>query len=130
MEQLAHQIGELLDNPAFFVFLGTCVTAFFTYKAAVLPMLEQRRKQKVTDGDGRVDPKKATSFDELKAVVEILQGELDRKDKAHQNELLRTYTRIESLEKSNDKLTGENVHLFEEVERLKVRLHKAHINNE
>lgn len=123
MEELARQIGELLDNPAFFVFLGTCVTGYFTYKAAVLPVLEQRRKQKVTDGDGKADPKKATSFEELKAVVEILQGELDRKDKAHQNEMIRAYTRIEILEKTNSKM-------FDEIEHLKDRLHKAHINHE
>lgn len=123
MEELARQVGQLLNNPAFWVFLGTCVTAFFTYKAAIVPIMDERRKQRVTDSHGKADPKKATSFDELKAVVEILQGELQRKDVAHNNELIRAYTRIEALEKDNTKL-------YEEIDHLKARLHKAHINHE
>lgn len=123
MEEILRQIGQLLNNGAFWVFLGTCVTAFYTYKAAVLPALEERRKKKVLDGNGRADPNKATSFEELKAVVEILQRELERKDEAHNRELIRAYSRIEAVE-------GENEKLYKEIEKLKDRLHRAHINHE
>lgn len=123
MEELARQISQLFNNPAFWVFLGTCVTGYFTYRAAVVPLIEERRKRKVTDEEGNPDPKKATSFDELKAVVEILQRELVRKDEAHSRELIRAYTRIEAVEKENERC-------YTEIEKLKDRLHKAHINHE
>lgn len=71
-------IIRLLDNPAFWVFLGTLVTAYLGYKsvAAKNPQIQVKKKLR-----------NATNFEELKAVVEVLQNELENKDKRHRAEL-------------------------------------------
>lgn len=71
-------ILKLLDNPAFWVFLGTIVTSYLGYKGIVAKNPKSQVKKKIRN---------ATSFEELKAVVEVLQNELENKDKRHRSEL-------------------------------------------
>jgi hypothetical protein len=117
----------LINNGAFWGFMGTVVVAFFGYRGLLVPYIEDQKRKKYTNGNGdgnyKMNIKRVTSFDELKAVVEILQNELDRKDKMmqrqderHRIELKGAYTRIDEL--------------YEEIDKLKERLHKAHINEE
>lgn len=67
----------LLNNPAFWVFLGTFVTTYFGYKQVVKKTPAGIAKQRV---------KNISSFEELRAVVEVLQGELIKKDKRHKDD--------------------------------------------
>ena len=69
-------ISNLLENPAFWTFLGIFVSSYFGYKAIVKKIPSP--KQKI---------KNASSFEELRSVVEILQNELEKKDKRHRKEL-------------------------------------------
>lgn len=108
-------IKALLNNGAFWIFLGTCVTAYFTYKGLLLPYQKRNKPQ--------VMVRNASTFEELKAAVELLQTISERKDKQHSTEVSRLLKRIEDLETAN----GE---LYDQVEHLKDRLRKAHINHE
>lgn len=123
-----NEIHQLLANGYFWGFLGTLATAILGYKSVLAPIIEERRRRQylASNGNGsasKISIKKVTSFDELKAVVEILQGELERKDKAHIKELARAYIRIEALE-------TENSRLYDDLEQVKDRLHRAKINHE
>lgn len=69
-------INNLSNNPAFWIFLGTLVTAYFGYKGIIKKT--QPTKHKI---------RTASSFEELRSVVEILQNELEKKDKRHRREL-------------------------------------------
>lgn len=108
-------VKQLLSNGAFWAFLGVFVTAYFSYKGLLLPYQKKR--------SGKVDVSKASTFDELKAAVELLQTISERKDGQHSREVVRLYERITHLEETNNQL-------YDEVERLKERLRKAHINHE
>jgi hypothetical protein len=120
---VASGFHELLNNAAFWGFLGACVIAFFGYKGAVAPYIFKQRHKHLLNGEKRINVKRVTSFDELKAVVEILQKENERKDaalheqeKRHQSAMQYAYKRIDEL--------------YGEIDNLKRRLHEAHINNE
>ena len=74
---MTNAIAQLLNNPAFWVFLGTLVTAYYGYKQAV----------KMTPaGKAKTQARNASSFEELRSVVEVLQGELIKKDKRHKDD--------------------------------------------
>lgn len=70
-------ILALLNNAAFWGFLGTFVIAYFGYKQVIKKTPMGIAKQKV---------KNISSFEELRAVVEVLQGELIKKDKRHKDD--------------------------------------------
>lgn len=111
-------LRELLNNTAFWAFLGVFSTGYFGYKGLLLPYREKQRRR-----NGRVDVKNVNTFEELKAAIELLQTIAERKDESHVKEVNRLLKRIESLEGANDGL-------YEEVEHLKERLRKARINHE
>jgi hypothetical protein len=67
----------LLNNPAFWGFLGTFVVAYFGYKQVI---------KKTPAGIARQKVKNVSSFEELRAVVEVLQNELVKKDKRHKDD--------------------------------------------
>lgn len=71
---ISQAIADLFNNPAFWVFLGTCVTSYYTYKAVI---------KRTPAGKAQAQVRNATSFEELRAVVEVLQQELIDKDKRH-----------------------------------------------
>lgn len=73
---------QLINNPAFWLFLGTFVTAYFGYKGIVKKEISNHPIK-----EAKKQIKNATNFDELRAVVEILQGELEKKDERHTLEL-------------------------------------------
>jgi hypothetical protein len=65
--------------------------------------------------------KDATTFEELRSVVEILQAELEKKDKRHEHEVKTLYARI-------DRLTDENIQLHADVRNLFLILKKYNIS--
>lgn len=122
------ELHQLLNNGAFWTFLGTITVAYFGYKVALVPYLKDQKRKKIINGDidSRVPPmphlnvKKVSSFDELKEVVGVLQKELERKDKVMQEqdiryreELMRAYGRIDDL--------------YQELDKVKQRLSRARI---
>lgn len=111
-------LSELLNNGAFWAFLGVFSTAYFTYKGLLIPYRDRQRKAR-----GRVDVKNVSTFEELKAAIELLQTIAERKDAYHAKEVVRLLGRIKTLEDANDLL-------YTEIEHLKERLRKARINHE
>lgn len=119
-------IKELLNNGAFWGFLGTFSVAYFGYKGLLVPAIEERKKRKAAEGNGyahKINLQRVTTFEELKDVVGILQAELKRrieddieKDKRHAAERQQWSAEVQELR--------------EQIEHLKERLRKAHINNE
>ena len=70
-------IQTLVNNPAFWTFLGIAVTSYFGYKQVM---------KKTPVGKMKADVHNVSSFEELRAVVEVLQGELLKKDKRHKDD--------------------------------------------
>lgn len=108
-------IRELFNNPAFWAFAATAISGWFTYKGLFVPYQNKKK--------GKIDVKNVSTFEELKAAVELLQSLSERKDKQHQQEVERLYTRIHNLETDNDEM-------YKELTRLKTRLREAGINHE
>ena len=121
---------QLLSNPAFWVFLGTFVTAYYGYKAVARRYPSSKKAVK-----------NASSFEELRAVVEVLQGELVKKDKRHKDDTDYLLSQLRELRDDNRQLTNnlaialkENADLKVVIEALREqvrhhenRLNKAHI---
>lgn len=83
-------ILRLVDNPALWGFLGVFVTAYLSYRGIMRKNPQLGVKKKIRN---------ATNFEELKAVVEVLQNELESKDRRHRSELKQyddKYDRIEA----------------------------------
>lgn len=121
-------IRELFSNAAFWVFLGTAVTAFFGYKGIIA-----RYPKKIPD------PKKASTFEELMAIVELLQGELTKKDKRYSDDINYVLQRIKELRDENADLRENlaaalrsNATLKEEVANLKdlIKVHEKRLNKD
>lgn len=74
---MQNALSSLVNNPAFWTFLGIFVTAYFGYKQVVKKSPAGLAKQKVRN---------ANSFEELRAVVEVLQEELVKKDRRHKDD--------------------------------------------
>lgn len=87
---------DLINNSAFWLFMGTLVSAVFAYRTAWIPYRNRNKPVNVA---------KASSFEELKAAVEILGDVIERQDKAHMGEVNRLYKRIGKLEENEDRLT-------------------------
>ena len=76
MHEIAEAFSDLLRNGAFWTFLGVLVTSYFGYKEVT--------KRSPTGQAKKV--RNASSFEELRAVVEVLQSELVKKDKRHKDD--------------------------------------------
>lgn len=85
-------ITKLLDNPAFWTFLGIAVTAYFGYKQVIKKYAPKPIQ-------------KASSFEELRAVVEVLQGELIKKDKRHKDDTDYLLGQLRAVREDNRDLT-------------------------
>lgn len=111
-------INNLLANPAFWTFLGLAIPAYFGYKKVV---------QKYTPRPVQ----KASSFEELRAVVEVLQSELIKKDKRHKDDTDYLLGQLRAVREDNRDLTQKHADALkliadqaEEIETLKGRLEK------
>lgn len=76
MYGITQAISELVKNGAFWTFLGVCVTSYFGYKEVARRSPTAQKK----------NVKAANSFEELRAVVEVLQDELHKKDRRHKDD--------------------------------------------
>lgn len=131
---ITHEISDLLNNPAFWTFLGVFATSYFGYKAIVSRTPEAKQKAAV---------KKATSFEELRAVVEVLQQELINKDKRHKadteymlSQLREAREEVRQLAIKLANSARENAKCLEKISDLnalldkhEIRLNKAHISD-
>lgn len=115
---MVEKIWELLNNEALWLFLGTFVTAYLGYKGLVRKMPNKAIR-------------KANSFEEVIAVVELLQKELEKKDKRHKEDTEYLLGQVRDLRTDNRELAQQLVtesrrssELTNQIEKLNRRLRK------
>lgn len=116
-------IEALFGNPAFWTFLGLAIPAYFGYKQVAKKYAPK--------------PKQASSFEELRAVVEVLQGELLKKDKRHKDDTDYLLLQLRAVRDDNRDLSTKLAQAIkltatqaEEIQGLKIQLkqHETRLN--